>query len=159
MIAPLQLIDYTAETVSYERLDADPAPDDMDLGVGLGFGIDARADEERNAQCVILSVRFNQNDDEIPDDLKPCMAHRGHVRVQGWIRWISEEMAERDDAPELLLTNGLAMLYGIARVHIAHLTDGRNADRLLVPSISFQPIVDDWMKHEDEELVDGQNKV
>ena len=157
MIAPLQLIDYTAETVSYERLDADPAPDDMDLGVGLGFGIDTRADEERNAQCVILSVRFNQNNDEIPDDLKPYMAHRGQVRVQGWIRWMSEEMAERDDAPELLLTNGLAMLYSIARVHIAQLTDGRSADRLLVPSINFKPMVDEWMGQTGVEPVGDEN--
>lgn len=153
MIAPLQLIDYTAETVSYERLDPEPAPDDIEVGVGLGFDIDAKADREREAQQVTLSVHFNQNEEEIPDDMKPHIAHRGQVRVQGWIQWVNSEMAERDDAPKLLLTNGLAMLYGIARVHIVQLTAGRRADRLLIPSVSFQPIVEDWLEQSDVEHV------
>jgi preprotein translocase subunit SecB len=67
-------------------------------------------------------------------------------------------METRDDAPELLLTNGLAMLYGVARVHIAQLTDGPSADRLLVPSISFQPMVEEWMNRDAEEPIDVQEE-
>lgn len=158
MIAPLQLIDYAAETVAYERRNAEPVPDDVELGVEMEFGMDAKMDEERDAHCVTLIVRFNLNLEEIPEEIQPYIAHRGEVRVQGWIRWINDEMEKRDDTPDLLLTNGLAMLYGIARVHIAQLTDGRSVDRLLVPSISFQPMVDKWMKHEAGEPVDEQNE-
>jgi preprotein translocase subunit SecB len=158
MIAPLQLIDYTTETVLYERRNTEPTPDDVDVGVELGFGMDAKVDEERDAHCVTLIVRFNLNLEEIPEEVQPYIAHRGEVRVQGWIRWINDEMEKRDDAPELLLTNGLAMLYGIARVHIAQLTDGRSADRLLVPSISFQPMVDEWMNRDAEEPADAQDE-
>lgn len=158
MIAPLQLIDYTSETVGYERRNAEPVPEDIELGVELGFGMDAKVDEERNAHCVTLFVRFNLNLDEIPEEIQPYIAHRGEARVRGWIRWIDEEAEARDDAPELLLTNGLAMLYGIARVHIAQLTDGRSAERLLVPSISFQPMVDEWMRHEAQNPADADNE-
>lgn len=146
MISPLQLIDYTAETLRYERLDPEPVPKDMEIGVGLGFEIDTAVEEERNAQRLTLSVHFNDKEDDIPKEIAPHIAHRGQVRVQGWVRWINKDMSERDDAQRLLLTNGLSMLYGIARVHTAQLTAGRTSARLLLPSVSFQPMVDEWME-------------
>jgi hypothetical protein len=150
MIAPLQLIDYTAETVSYNRLDPKPAPDNLNVGVGLGFEINSSADEERAAQCLTLNVHFNNREEDIPEEMSPYIAHRGQIRVRGWIQWVSDEMAERDDAQKLLHVNGLAMLYGIARVHTAQLTEGRTSPRLLLPSISFQPMVEDWMQADKE---------
>lgn len=146
MISPLQLIDYVAETVSYERLDAEPAPDDEDTAIALGFEMDTAFDEDRTAQRLTLTVHFNNHHTDVPEEVAPYIAHRGQVRVCGWIRWVRDEMAQRDDAQKLLLINGLSMLYGVARVHAAQLTEGRAAERLLIPSISFQPMVEEWMQ-------------
>lgn len=146
MISPLQLIDYVAETVAYERLDAEPALDDEDTSVALGFEMNAAVDEERTAQRLTLTVHFNNQNTDVPEEIAPYVAHRGQVQVCGWIRWINDEIAERDDAHKLLLINGLSMLYGVARVHTAQLTEGRTADRLLLPSINFQPMVEEWMQ-------------
>jgi preprotein translocase subunit SecB len=59
-------------------------------------------------------------------------------------------LAERDEAMRLLLVNGLAMLFGVARVHVAQLTEGYMTDRIVLPSINFQPLVDNWMQEEPE---------
>jgi preprotein translocase subunit SecB len=157
MIAPLQLIDYNAETVSYSRLEPKPAPEDLDVGVGLGFEMGSNPDEERNAQCLTLSVHFNRQEEDIPEEIEPYIVHRGHVRVQGWIRWINEDIAARDNAKHLLLVNGFSMLYGIARVHTAQLTDGSTFDRLLLPSVSFKKVVEEWMQREEETGGDEEN--
>ena len=149
--APLQLADFEAATLAYERLEAEPPPDDADLGVGLSFEIDAEFDEEQETQRIELHVRYN-DEDEVPEEVAPYIAHRGHVRVTGWLHWIDEEFAAREDAQRLLLTNGLSMLYGIARVRVADLTaDGRDR-RLVLPSVNFQPAVEEWLvEAEDEE--------
>jgi preprotein translocase subunit SecB len=73
--------------------------------------------------------------------------HRGELRVTGWLTWISEEVATRDDARRLLLVNGLSMLFGIARVRVADLTAGSDR-RLVLPSISFKPIVEDFLEED-----------
>lgn len=142
MIAPLQLADFETTALAYERLDAEPPPEETDLGVALGFEIEAGVDEERDLQRIRLLVSYNEED--VPEDVEPYLKHRGRLRVTGWLQWVDEETADRDDAERLLLTNGLTMLYGIARVRVADLTNGD--DQLLLPSVSFLPIVDDWLE-------------
>jgi hypothetical protein len=110
--APLQLADFEAATLAYERLEADPPPDDIEMGVGLSIEMDAAFEEDRDVQRLQLDVRYN-NEEDVPEDAAPYIAHRGHVRVTGWLHWASEEVAARDDAERLLLTNGLSMLYGL----------------------------------------------
>jgi preprotein translocase subunit SecB len=144
MIAPLQLLDYQSELRSYDRLEAEPVPDDVDMGVGLGLEVNTEFDDDREALCVRLTVQFNP-EEEIPEDVHPYVMHRGALHVTGWLTWISEEFAERDDARRLLLVNGLSMLFGIARVKIADLTSD-SARRLVLPSISFKPIVEDFLE-------------
>jgi len=147
MIAPLQLLDYQSELRSYDRLEAEPVPDDVDMGVGLGLEVDTEFDDDRKALCVRLTVQFNP-EEEIPEDIHPYVMHRGALHVTGWLTWISEDFADRDDARRLLLVNGLSMLFGIARVKIADLTSDSDR-RLVVPSISFKPIVENFLE-EDE---------
>lgn len=154
MIAPLQLLDYHTATLAYERLDTEPPPDDVDLGVALEFAIDATYDDEKDVQRLALTVGYNQT--KVPDEVAPYIAHRGQVRVTGSLRWIDDEVASRDDARDLMLTNGLTMLYGIARVRVADLTEGGERERLLLPSIAFQPIVKDWLQ-DDEKSTDEAN--
>jgi hypothetical protein len=150
MIAPLQLIDFHTATLAYERLEAEPLPDDMEMGAALAFEIEAVADEEREAQRIELTLGYNQPDD-VPEDVAPHIQHRGRLRVTGWIRWIDKDVAARDDARQLLLTNGLAMLYGVARVRVADLTDDASSDRLILPSANFHSLVMDWMAKEEKE--------
>lgn len=148
--APLQLADFEAATLAYERLEAAPPPDDVEMGVGLSIEMDATFEEDRDVQRLQLDVRYN-NEEDVPEDATPYIAHRGHVRVTGWLHWASEEVAARDDAERLLLTNGLSMLYGIARVRVADLTaDGRDR-RLVLPSVNFQPAVQQWLEESDDE--------
>jgi preprotein translocase subunit SecB len=152
--APLQLRDYRTTTISYERLDAETPPDDVDLGVGLSFGVDAEFDDEEEVQLIELDVRYNE-EDRVPEEAAPYIVHRGHVRVTGQFYWADEEVAARDDARRLLLTNGLSMLYGIARVRVADVTaDGKEA-RLVLPSINFLPIAEDWLSEGED--VDAAN--
>ena len=150
MIAsPLQLVDFEAATLAYERLEADPPPDNAEMGVGLSIEMDAAFEKDRDVQRLQLDVRYN-NEEDVPEDAAPYIAHRGHVRVTGWLHWASEEVAARDDAERLLLTNGLSMLYGIARVRVADLTaDGRD-QRLVLPSVNFRPAVQQWLEENDD---------
>jgi len=155
MIAPLQLLDYRTTTLAYERLDAEPPPDDVDLGVALEFEIDATYDDENEVQRLALTVGYNEK--EVPDEVAPYISHQGRIRVTGWLQWIDDEVSNRDDARDLMLTNGLTMLYGIARVRVADLTEGGDRDRLLLPSVAFQPIVRDWLQ-EDEDSADDASE-
>jgi len=156
MIAPLQLHNYSTTTLSYERLEAETPPEDVELGIGLSFGVDAEFDDEEEVQHIALNVRYNQ-DEEVPEDLAPYIVHRGHVRVTGQLYWADEEVAAREDARRLLLTNGLSMLYGIARVRVADITDDGDEDRLVLPSVNFLPVAEDWLSEDDEkgEPTDG----
>jgi len=142
MQSPLQLVDYRAHLLRYERLDPEPAPEDLNFGVGLGIEFETESDEARNAQRIKLTVSFNE--DAVPDEVQTHIMHRGRFQVTGWLQWISEEAAAREDAHRLLLVNGLSMLFGVARVYVADLTVG-NGDRLILPSISFKPIVEDFL--------------
>jgi hypothetical protein len=153
MIAPLQLLDYQSELRSYDRLEAEPVPDDVDMGVGLGLEVKTEFDDDREALCVRLTVQFNP-EEEIPEDVHPYVMHRGALHVTGWLTWISEEFADRDDARRLLLVNGLSMLFGIARVKIADLTSDSDR-RLVLPSISFKPIVEDFLEEDGGDAEDG----
>lgn len=149
MIAPLQLDDFETQVLAYERVEAESPPEDVDVGVAFGFEIDAEVDEERGNQRIRLLVSYNEED--VPDDVEPYIKHRGRLQVTGWLHWIDEEFADREDAERLLLTNGLTMLYGIARVRVADLTDESRTDgedRLILPSVSFLPIVEDWLEEE-----------
>lgn len=148
MIAPLQLIDFRTTTLAYERLEAEPLPEDVEMGAALTFEIEATADEEREAQRIDLTVSYNQPDD-VPDEVAPHIQHRGRLRATGWIRWVDSDFAARDDARQLLLTNGLSMLYGVARVRVADLTDDASSNRLILPSANFHGLVMDWVA-EDE---------
>jgi preprotein translocase subunit SecB len=150
MIAPLQLHNYSTTTLSYERLEAETPPEDVELGIGLSFGVDAEFDDEEEVQHIALNVRYNQ-DEEVPEDLAPYIVHRGHVRVTGQLYWADEEVAAREDARRLLLTNGLSMLYGIARVRVADITDDGDEDRLVLPSVNFLPVAEDWLSEDEEE--------
>lgn len=150
MIAPLQLHNYSTTTLSYERLEAETPPEDVELGIGLSFGVDAEFDDEEEVQHIALNVRYNQ-EEEVPDDLVPYVVHRGHVRVTGQLYWADEEVAAREDARRLLLTNGLSMLYGIARVRVADITDDGDEDRLVLPSVNFLPVAEDWLDEDEEE--------
>jgi preprotein translocase subunit SecB len=153
MIAPLQLLDFESELQAYERLVAEPVPDDIDMGIGLGVEFNMEFDDDREALCVRLTVQFNA-EEEIPDDIRPYVMHRGKIHVTGWLTWISEDFAARDDARRLLLVNGLSMLFGIARVRVADLTAGSDR-RLVIPSISFKPIVEDFLEEDGNEI--GEN--
>ncbi|WP_022836393.1 hypothetical protein [Salisaeta longa] len=152
MIAPLQLLDYRSELLTYERLDPEPIPDDVDAGVGVGIELETTFDKERNARCVHLTVAFNA-DDELPEAMRPYVMHRGRLRVTGWLTWIDEEVAARDDAERLLLVNGLSMLFGIARVHISDLTS-TSRRRLVLPSITFKPIVEEFLRGDRESTLE-----
>lgn len=153
MRSPLQLLDYQAHLLRYERLDSEPAPEDLNFGVGLGIEIETGFDEARSAQRIELTVSFNE--DAVPDEVQPHITHRGQFQVMGWMHWISEDVAAREDADRLLLVNGLSMLFGIARVYVADLTVG-SGDRLMLPSISFKPIVEDFLeKRGDDEDEDA----
>jgi len=153
MIAPLQLLDYRSELQAYERLDAEPVPEDVDMGIGLGVELNTEFDDDREALCVRLTIDFNP-ESEIPEEIRPYVMHRGRFQVTGWLTWIDESIASRDDARRLLLVNGLSMLFGIARVHIADLTSGSDR-RLVLPSISFKPIVEAFLKGEVDERSDS----
>lgn len=148
--APLQLRDYRTTTVSYERLDAQSSPEDIDPGVGLSFGVDAEFDNEEEIQLIELEIRYNE-EDRVPEEIAPYVVHRGHVRVNGEFYWSDEEVAARDDARRLLLTNGLSMLYGIARVRVSDITADGKEGRLVLPSVSFLPIARDWLNEEEDE--------
>lgn len=148
--APLQLADFEAATLAYERLEAESPPDDAEMGVGLSVEMDAEFDEEREVQRIQLDVRYN-NEEDVPEEVAPYLAHRGHVRVTGWLYWASEEFAAREDAQRLLLNNGLSMLYGIARVRVADLTADEGNRRLVLPSVNFQPAVQEWLEEDEEE--------
>ena len=150
MIAPLQLHNYSTTTLSYERLEAETPPEDVEPGIGLSFGVDAEFDDEEEVQYIALNVRYNQ-DEEVPEDLAPYIVHRGHVRVTGKLYWADEEVAAREDARRLLLTNGLSMLYGIARVRVADITDDGEEDRLVLPSVNFLPVAEDWLSEDEDE--------
>jgi preprotein translocase subunit SecB len=147
--APLQLLDYRTTTLSYERLDAESPPEDTELGVGLSFGVDAEFDDEEEVQRIQLDVRYNQ-EDEVPEEIAQHIVHRGHVQVNGLLQWVDEDYATRDDARRLLLTNGLSMLYGIARVRVADITADGEEDRLVLPSMSFLPVAEDWLSEGEE---------
>ena len=151
--APLQLADFEAATLAYERLEADPPPDDIEMGVGLSIEMDAAFEEDRDVQRLQLDVRYN-NEEDVPEDAAPYIAHRGHVRVTGWLHWASEEVAARDDAERLLLTNGLSMLYGIARVRVADLTADGLDRRLVLPSVNFRSAVQQWLDEGEKEETD-----
>jgi preprotein translocase subunit SecB len=71
--------------------------------------------------------------------------------VTGQLYWADEEVAAREDARRLLLTNGLSMLYGIARVRVADITDDGDEDRLVLPSVNFLPVAEDWLSEDEEE--------
>jgi preprotein translocase subunit SecB len=149
MLAPLQLRDYRVATLSYEHQSAEPRPeeDNVDIGVALGFEMEFAWDEEQKAHCLTLLTSFNE--EGVPEDQKPYVAHRGHIEVQGWFRWIDNEVATQDNSERLLLVNGLSMLYGIARTRVADVTSTGPGKRLLLPSISFLPIVSDWIEEEE----------
>jgi len=140
MLAPLQLIDYRAAVQSYERFENAEVTEENAFGIALTLQFEGKLDEENGAQRLKLVVRYNQEDD-VPEEQQPFIAHRGVISVEGWLRWISEKVAAREDADKLLRANGLAMLYGIARVRIADLTDQGNGRRLLLPSVNFQKVV------------------
>jgi hypothetical protein len=144
MIAPLQLIDYRVELLAHKRFDAVPVPDGVEMGVALGLEFDAAFDEARDAQCLTLVVHYNE--EGVPEDVRPYVPYEGRTRVEGWLRWVDDEAASRDDAQHLLLSNGLSMLYGLARASIADLTAGSKAPRLVLPSLSFRPIAEDWLR-------------
>ena len=148
-MAPLQLIDFQSEILAYERLDAEASPEDSEGGTALTFQMEATYDEDEDAQHLVLTIGYNN--EEVPDEVEPYIEHRGQVRVEGWLRWVDEDFAERDDARSLLLTNGLTMLYGIARVRVADLTDTEEGDRLVLPSVSFRPLVEDWLEEMEEQ--------
>ena len=148
MQSPLQLLDYRSNLLHYERLNPEPVPDDINFGVGLGIEFETGFDEEQGAQRIDLIVSFNE--DAVREEIQPYIAHRGRFQVTGWLNWISEEVAARDDAERLLLVNGLSMLFGVARVYIADLTAG-SGDRLMLPSITFKPIVDKSLGGESED--------
>lgn len=151
-MAPLQLIDFRSDTLAHERLESEPWPDDVDRGIALSFELEAKHDEERDAQQLSLTVSYNE--DRIPDEVAPYIAHKGRIRITGWLRWVDDEVADRDDASELLFTNGFSMLYGVARVRIADLTEGVSTERLLLPSVNFLPMVRDWLSQSETESKD-----
>lgn len=122
MLAPLQLIDYRAAVQSYERFENAEVTEENAFGIALSLQFEGKLDEENGAQRLKLVVRYNQEDD-VPEEQQPFIAHRGEISVEGWLRWINEKVAAREDADKLLRANGLAMLYGIARVRIADLTE------------------------------------
>ena len=140
MLAPLQLIDYRAAVQSYERFENAEVTEENAFGIALSLQFEGKLDEENGAQRLKLVVRYNQEDD-VPEEQQPFIAHRGEISVEGWLRWINEKVAAREDADKLLRANGLAMLYGIARVRIADLTERGNGRRLLLPSVNFQHVV------------------
>jgi preprotein translocase subunit SecB len=155
--APLQLLNYRTTTLAYERLEAESSPEDLELGVGLSFGVDAEFDDEEEVQRIALDVRYNQ-EDEVPEEIAPYIVHRGHVRVTGLLQWVNEEYATRDDARRLLLTNGLSMLYGIARVRVADITADGEEERLVLPSMNFRPVAEDWLDEEEDEEAGGSGE-
>lgn len=142
MLAPLQLINYRAAVRSYERFDDVEVSDDNSMGIALRLQFNHDYDEDTETQRLKLVVQYNQ-DEDVPEEQKPFIAHRGEIGVEGWLRWISKEIAEREDADRLMRANGLSMLYGIARVRVADLTDQGNGSRLLLPSVNFQNIVEE----------------
>jgi hypothetical protein len=156
-MAPLQLIDFHSDILAYKRLEAEPWPDDVDEGIALSFELEARHDEDRNAQQLTLTIGYN-DEDRIPDEAAPYIAHRGRISITGWLRWIDEEIAARDNARELLFTNGFSMLYSVARVRVADLTEGASTERLLLPSVNFLPMVRDWLSQSEVESEDESSE-
>lgn len=149
--APLQLIGYQVQELSLERVfpkesDADP------LGFALGFGIESRPVEgEENAYELELTVEFNKDEEQIPEDAEGQIYHRGRVTLVGRFTWVRESFPDDpDEAEKLLLVNGLSMLYGTARVHLQQLTEPGPGQVLRLPSVSFLPIVEEWLESDEE---------
>ncbi len=150
MIAPIQLIDFAVDQLTYEqaRPAAEELPDALG-GVVLGLDLERMYGEDEEHPHLRLVVSFNEED--IPEDAEGHIYHRGRIVLSGWFGWSREEAAKHVDHPEkLLLVNGLSILYGIARQHLLQLTEPGPAPRMMLPSISLLPVVEQWLADQSE---------
>ena len=154
MLAPLQLLDYAIDRVQYEQIrpGTEEMPDPAEIA-GLGFRMEM--EQMKDSDVVRLQLQVEVNQEELPEEVEGHVFHRGSIRISGWFTWIDEDVPERfKDPQKLMLVNGLSILYGVARNHMVHLTEPGPAPRLMLPSISFFPLVEEWLADngaEDEE--------
>jgi preprotein translocase subunit SecB len=147
MLAPLQLTDYAIDGLAYEQVrrkagDAGVAASQASLGFRF-------AENEEDGRFH-LGLEVNINQDGLPEESAGEVLHRGQIRISGWFAWAEGvDPTELENARKLLLVNGYSVLYGIARTHFVHLTEPGPAPRLMLPSITFLPIIEQWLAEEE----------
>lgn len=145
ILAPVQLLDYAVEQLEYslQLPSARPLPEPA-AAAGLTFNMRMNEDASSGVYRLQLQVSFNQ--DEPPPEVEGHIYHKGSITITGWVKWATDESKSKADDPrKLLLVSGMSMLYGIARERIAQATASGPAARMILPSVSFLPLVEDWL--------------
>jgi preprotein translocase subunit SecB len=152
--APFQLIEYHIEALSLKRLHPDVEEPPGATGIALGFGIELRpnVESEEGVHALELTIQANEDEDQIPEGAEHRIFHRASVTLVGYFTWLEDaEPDDTDEAEKLLLVNGLTMLYGTARVHLQQLTEPGSDPPLQLPTVSFLPIVEEWLDADESE--------
>lgn len=130
--APLQLRDYAVTALEYRRRLTETPQADHPLSMRLEI------EGAENGGLTYLVLRIWINEDEASTSDLPPNPHEGRIEVRGEFEWLGpEDISDRD---RLVVVNGLSILYGIARVHIAQASGTGPDRRLLLPSVSFHEI-------------------
>lgn len=145
MLAPLQLLDYAVDHISYDQTRPEEGkPHEAAEAAGLGFKMEFQVLEDD--EVFHLQLQVDVNTDSTPDEVEGHIYHRGSIKVSGWFAWLDKEITANFDNPKkLLLVNGMSILFGIIRNQFIHITESGPSPKLMLPSVSFLPLVDQWL--------------
>lgn len=135
--APIQLTSYLLQHVELEtHPEVSDAPERVPPSISLDTPWNGTLPTADGPSFLSLRVRLNEGVDD-------WQMYRGHFLLQGRFQWIGTDH-EVDPArfTRFYLASGYSMLYGLIRSLLMQLSASSPHPRILLPSISFSPVVE-----------------
>ena len=143
VLAPIQLLDYDIAEQALQvhpGADYDRPPGGVALGMGVSFN-------EADDRTVSLTLGMGINEKVDDEDANPNNAYyRGRFAVRGEFSWVGGDEIESEERRRLMAVNGLAALYGIARVYVRQLSEPIFGPPLVLPMLSFASTVEPLLR-------------
>jgi preprotein translocase subunit SecB len=132
MPALLEIDEYSIDGFSLQAnadFDGEKVQDELDVDFNLG-----RASTGEPRFEVRLFISLNQRDEQFAR-----APYRMNLNVAGYFHFPAD--TDEEAIKKMIAPNGLAILYGIARGTVAHMTGSSRFGKLVLPSVNFIELI------------------
>jgi preprotein translocase subunit SecB len=148
---PVEIENYAVDRLTLESNSAFDESKPMESSLGLSHSLQQHVSDPLRFR-VTMDIVVREATERAPgEDGEPNWPYRIHLRIMGYFAFA--EGTPEEVVSQMLPTNGLVMLYGVARGVVAQVTAVSHWGKFVLPSVNFV----EYLREEEAKQAPGQS--